>query len=103
MTQTQTQRVEIYDSDRKVIIDFEVNKLILDPPMAVDMAQSMIRAAVECGYDVQIITPRPQVTSFQRAGLITRTEHIMRSLTKQKKTGLVIASQVVDSILSELL
>ena len=78
----------------------EMRKYVLNPPLAVEVANSMLHAAEVCGVEVHVQTTRG-ITDMQRLALIARTGHIMRTMAKAgpQKTSM----QIVDSILAEVL
>jgi len=78
----------------------ESRKYVLDPELAVSVANSILHAAEVCGVEVHVQTTRG-ITDMQRLALIARTGHIIRTMAPKgpQKT----AMQVVDSILAEVL
>lgn len=96
----ETQRIEVYDASGSVIIETETSRYIFNPYSAVELANAMLRCAEACGVKIQIEAERPPITALQRARLITRTSHVLRSLQGKKLE--YTAMQVVDTILSEL-
>lgn len=79
--------------------DSEDRTYSLDPYSAVEFANTMLHMAEACGVEIQMETKG--ISNEKRNRLILRTTHVMRSLGNRKP--LVVASQVVDTILSEVL
>jgi len=78
----------------------ETRKYVLNPDLAVSVANSILHAAEVCGVEVHVQTTRG-ITDMQRLALIARTGHIMRTMMPKgpQKTSM----QIVDSILAEVL
>jgi len=93
-----TRRIEVYDSRGKVIIETEQERYIFDPANAVELANAMLRSATACGVEIKFEVERPKITDKQRAAMITRAVHVMRSLSGRKPE--FIATHVVDTVLS---
>lgn len=104
MTTAAPVRFELITQDGKVKLAFAhaIDKLVLDPGMAVELGKGMIDAAVALGWHVEIQVPPRQVTNEQRARLTTRAAHIIRSMTQQDKQPARIAVEVVDTVLAEV-
>lgn len=77
----------------------EERSYFLDPAQSVDFANLMLKCAEECGVVVQMQTEG--ISDEKRIRLYKRTEHIIRSLSGRKLN--VMAPQVVDTILAEIL
>lgn len=99
--------VQCNDDNSMVIIgaqtstagDTEDRSYFLVPEQAVEIANSMMHAAEECGVEIKVQTMG--ISDVKRLRLIKRVEHVMRSLSGKK--GLFVASQIVDTILTEVL
>lgn len=94
----------VYAEDGQVIQRFKepMVRVCFDPSNAVDVGKQFIDMAVECGANVEIVAPRPQVTREKRARMIQRTEHIYRSMMEKGRKPHFIAQQVVDTFLAEM-
>lgn len=79
--------------------DTEDRNYFLAPEQAVEIANAIMHASEECGVEIKIQTMG--ISDTKRLMLIKRAEHIIRSLSGQKLP--YIATQVVDSILAEVL
>jgi hypothetical protein len=71
----------------------------LDPYASVEFANTMLHLAEECGVEIQMQTTG--ISDVKRLRLIKRCEHVIRSLSGRKLP--YMASQVVDTILAEVL
>lgn len=71
----------------------------LDPYQSVEFANTMLHLAEECGVEIQMQTTG--ISDVKRLRVIQRVEHVIRSLSGKKAT--YVASQVVDTVLSEVL
>ena len=78
----------------------ESRKYVLDPELAVSVANSILHAAEVCGVEVHVQTTNG-ITDMQRLALIARTQHIMRSMASRGPQK--VAMHVVDSVLAEVL
>lgn len=102
-----TLSVQTSDDKQQVIIGAQTDtgnqtedrSYFLGPAQAVEIANSIMHAAEECGVEIKVQTTG--ISDTKRLMLIKRTEHIIRSLSGKKLP--YIASQVVDSILTEVL
>lgn len=79
--------------------DTEDRHYFLNPVQAVDVANAILHCAEDCGVEVKMETLG--ISDVRRLRLIQRCEHILRSLSGRKST--YIASQLVDTVLSEVL
>ena len=93
-----------HPATRKVIQRFARPMLFVayDPPNVVPVAKMMIDIAVGLGAHVMIQTPKRKITEQNRAVLITRVGHIIRTQLEQGKNPAVMARNVVDTILSAI-
>lgn len=71
----------------------------LDPYSAVEFANTMLHLAEDCGVEIKMQTLG--ISDVKRLRLIKRCEHVIRSLSSKKAS--YISSQVVDTVLSEVL
>lgn len=91
--------------DRKTVIlgsqyQGEERHCLLTPERAVEVANSLLHAAEQCGVEVQVQTTH-HITDMQRLQLIARVGHIMRSMSGRRPDR--VALNIVDSILAEIL
>lgn len=97
-------KIEIYDRGGEVVFGIPEKDyfLIFEPGQAVDIANTILHAAQNCGADIKFEVDKPILSDTKHMALIRRTELIMSSLraVKDKKQ---VATQIVDSILAEIL
>lgn len=98
--ETRTVSVKVTDREGKVIIQTDDGNFLFGPGDAVAFANSILAAATACGAEIEVMTQPKPISDEQRARLVTRCSHILRSM-KDKKTEL-IAYQIVDTILSDV-
>jgi len=98
-------RLEMYTRDGDIVLELEqrVDMLVLPPPQAVHIAQNLIVAAGECGYEVQLVIPQRKLSENQYNALVVRAGRVMTNLRAQKKPEPHIAREVVDAILAAAL
>lgn len=97
------QHIEVYDrNQREVVLDLGNERLVFEPPLAVEFAKSMLDAAATCGYVIEVQVPKATIREAQRVRLITRIEHVLRSLEDSGKDHLFIAAAVTDTVLAEV-
>lgn len=91
-----------HPATKKIIQRFARPMLFVayDPPNAVPVAKQMIDIAVGLGVHVTIQAPKRKIREQDRAVLITRVGHIVRTQLEQGKKPEVMARNVVDTILS---
>ena len=95
--------VSIGDSNGKVVLTFSqpTTNIVMEPENARQIGEGMARAAYTAKYGL-----KPQgksvISDQKRMLLITRVTHVIRSLQDKGKLPGMIASQVVDTILSEV-
>lgn len=98
-------RVEVRTRDGKVVFSIQgVDKeLVFDGPLAVQIAHTLIGAAVDCGYQVDVVANGKPImlTSAQHNQLIYRAAHIMRSMSREP--SLKTAQEIVDTVLAAVL
>lgn len=103
MTETTT-TVRIIDHDGMVVLQFSrpTENLVMEPENARQIGEGMARAAYTARYGVSPDRSRSIISDQKRMLLVTRATHIIRSLQDKGKMPGVIASSVVDAILSEV-
>lgn len=74
----------------------------LDPNNAVQIAKTLIDAAVQAGTTVALQLPRRQITKETRDRLVVRATNVFRNLQERGKPPAFIAREVVDSVLSAI-
>ena len=79
--------------------DVEDRNYFVEPVNAVEMANALLHGAEDCGMEIKMQTMG--ISDEKRVRLITRCEHVIRSLAGKKVP--YVASQVVDTILAEVL
>ncbi len=96
--------VYVHQATKKVIQRFARPMLFVayDPQNLVPVAGQMLDCCQELGYRIALKVPKRKITEQQRAVLITRTGHILRSQLERGQKPEVIARQVVDTILSAI-
>ena len=72
---------------------------LLDPYQSVEVANTILHLAADCGVEIQMQTTG--ISDVKRMRLIKRVEHVIRSLSNKKLP--YTAAQVVDTVLSEVL
>ena len=80
--------------------DVDIRSYFMPPEQAVAVGAAILQAAEHCGVVIQTQSA-PVVTPAQYAALCKRTEIVMRSMSKARPD--MIAKQVVDTILAEIL
>lgn len=93
--------IEVYDREGKVVISTVDANYTFEPGDAVAFGNAMMAAAQACGVEIQVQVEQRQITAMQRNTLIVRVQHIARSMRGKKPE--MIASQIVDTILAEIL
>lgn len=98
-------KVEISTREGKVIVSVAATNsvLVLDPPLAVQIAHTLIGGAVDCGYQVEVVANGKPImlTSAQHNQLIYRAANIMRSMSQEPQ--LKTAQEIVDTVLAAVL
>jgi hypothetical protein len=79
--------------------DVEDRNYFLAPVQAVEIANAILHASEECGVEVKMQTMG--ISDVKRLRIIKRVEHVIRSLSSKKT--MYTASQVVDTVLAEVL
>jgi hypothetical protein len=97
-----SQKIEIYDAEGKVVWKQGDNETVIDPGVAVSMANAMLHAAEACGVDINFEVEKPPVSEMKRLQMVARVNHIMRSMASVKDKNKV-AVAIVDSILGTIL
>lgn len=103
MTEPET-TISISDHEGMVVMQFSkpTENLVMEPENARQIGEGMARAAYSARYGVSPDQSRSIISDQKRMLLVTRATHIIRSLQDKGKMPGVIASQVVDAILSEV-
>jgi len=96
-----TQKVYVAMKGENVILGTQDGEYVFSPAVAVEIANTMLEAVKRLGHQVVVEHAPRQITDQQRANLITRCGHVVRSLNNKKP--LYIAQQVVDTVLAEIL
>lgn len=88
----------------KVILRFREQRLWVgfDPQKAAEIANELLTNAVELGVRVEIKIPKRKITEEQRAKLIVRVGHVIRSTQEQNRRPDIVAKAVVDTLLSAI-
>ena len=98
-------RMEIMTREGKVILSIASldKELTFDPQLAVQIAHTLIGAAVDCGYQVEVVANGKPIilTSAQHNQLIYRASNIMRSMGREPT--IKTAQEIVDTILAAVL
>ena len=98
-------KLEISTREGKVILTIAAtdSQLVLDPPLAVQIAHTLIGGAVDCGYQVEVVANGKPIilTSAQHNQLIYRASNIMRSMGREPT--IKTAQEIVDTILAAVL
>lgn len=76
--------------------------VVFEPTNAVQVGKHLIDCAVKCGANVTIQVPKRKITREQRDRLIARAILVFRSMTEKNRPPAVIATNVVDTILSAI-
>lgn len=99
-----TTQVAVGDRDGQVVLQFHrsIQWCVLDPATAVQMAKSVIDAAVNCGMNVEIKMPKPEVTEGQRVRMEARAAMILNNKRDHTEKTPVLARRLVDTILNIL-
>ena len=94
----------IFSHKGRVIQRFREPRLWLayDPANAAELANKLLNCAKDCGAQVVLNLPRRRISKEKRDALVTRAIHVYRSMTEQKKPPAIVATHVVDSILSAI-
>lgn len=79
--------------------DVEDRNYFVEPVNAVEMANALLHGAEDCGLEIK--TQTTGISDVKRMQLITRCEHVIRSLAGKKVP--FVAAHVVDTILAEVL
>lgn len=89
---------------RKVIQRFArpLEFIAYDPQNVPPIAGAMLDACQDLGFKVALKVPKRKITEEQRAVLITRVGHIMRTQLEQNRHPATIARNIVDTILSAI-
>ena len=77
----------------------EDRSYFLEPVTAVEVGNALLHGAEDCGLELKVQTTG--ISDQKRIRLITRCEHVIRSLAGKKVP--FVAAQVVDTILAEVL
>lgn len=77
----------------------EDRSYFLDPYQSVEIANTILHLAEECGVEIQMQTTG--ISDIKRLRIIKRCEHVIRSLSGKK--AYYISAQVVDTVLAEVL
>lgn len=96
-----TQSIEVYDCEGKVVIGTKRGNYVLPPADAVAFANAMLQCASACGIEIEFETDKPRFSELQRAAMVSRIVHVMRTL-KGKDLDFV-AAHVVDTVLAGVL
>lgn len=95
------QTIAIELCDGMIVLVTQAGRYVLEPHAAGQVAECILRALGDLGHSPQVQTVPRQVTSMQRAALIARTGHILR--TMQGKRFSKAPEHIVDSILADIL
>jgi hypothetical protein len=97
-------KIEIFDRAGQVILAIPEKdwNLIFESGQAVDIANTILHAAQNCGADIKFEVEKPIVSEMQRLQMVARANHIMRSM-QQVKDKNKVAVAIVDSILGTVL
>mgnify|MGYP000025210677 CR=1 FL=1 len=99
-----TTTLAVGDRNGNVVLSFphEVGFVALDPSTAVQVAKSMIDAAVKCGANVSIQAPPPKVPKLVRERMIARAHMILRNKRESAENDAVMSERIVDTLLNIL-
>lgn len=99
-----TTTLAVGDRSGNVVLSFphEVGFVALDPSTAVQVAKSMIDAAVKCGANVEIQAPKPQVPKAVRERMINRGVMILKNKRDSAENESILATRIVDTLLNIL-
>lgn len=99
-----TTQVAVGDRNGQVVLQYPrpVQWVAIDPQTAVQVAKSMIDAAVNCGMNVEIKAPKPEVTEGQRVRMEARCLMILKNKREHTEKDPVLARRLVDTILNIL-
>lgn len=97
-------QIAVGDRDGKVILQFPtpIQWAALDPPNAVGIAKAMIDASVVCGLDVQITTPKRQVSEGEKLRMEVRTVMLLKNKRESKEKDEMLAKRIVENLLNML-
>jgi hypothetical protein len=96
---SEDKQMVVLGAQTKVAGDTEDRSYFLAPVQAVEIANSILHSAEECGVEIKMQTLG--ISDEKRLRLIKRIEMVMRSLSGKKLP--YMAAQVVDTILTEVL
>lgn len=96
--------IAVGDRDGKVVLQFPnaVEWVALDPSTGVQVAKSMIDAAVACGLDVQIKAPKPEISEGMRVRMEARCLMILNNKREHTESNPVLSKRLVETILNLL-
>lgn len=98
-----TTTVAVGERDGQVILSFPkpIQWAAFDPETAAQIGEAIAKEAYQCRYGRKHES-KSVIGEQVRMRLITRATHVIRSLQDKGKLPGVIASEVVDTILSEV-